>query len=468
MYGKHLSLFTAIILLFGLHSSLLSQTTSDLYLLMAFKDNYERDSTARYGFPPEFHKVLFKLVGKKLVPIDTLNFKKNVQLDFMVQFKNHRFIYFQEDPFHGRSAMKAPYQSILDYHGDSLILRKFDTTKDSCYLGYLPFGPSIKDGNEVWFSGEGCKFPPNPTPEQITASRYVINRRFERKLGHLKLADLQKVYNAGRSSPYQGQFYSRHTSAPNNSGPFKTIAYGSDDYRPEALIQPPASIRDSTVGWMTIEVSDEDYFITRATSKQLNQDGFPIHYIYIYEKKSCNWSVIKKKTKEHFTIGRHKGWIYGTGQISWGNLKTMASQAGKNIYDYPSEEEPLSDYEKYNSKNGRVPSTLSGDRLRAATGLLMLYHIPSETQLTWKTADKDSEIIDMIDGSIYYRVYDELRVADVRMIKKEIKLRNDRLIIKDREVIPYVHHLFFSKTSQRKIKREVITRTYPEGCIRCN
>ncbi len=454
---------TTIILLLGSHSSVFPQKSSSLYLLMAFEDDYERDSTSRNGYPPEFYKVLFKVAGKSLIPIDTLNFKKNVQLDFMVQFKNHRFIYFQEDPFHRKSSMRAPYQSILDYDGDSLVLRKFDTTKDSCHLGFLPFGPSIKDENEIWFSGEGCRFPSNPTPEQITASRFVINRRFERKPGHLKLSDYQKIYNAGRSSPHQGQFYSRYTSAPNNSGPFKTIGYGDDDYRPDAWVQPPASIRDSTVGWMIIDVSDEEYFIASANSKTLNKNGFPNHYVYIYEKEHCNWSVIKTNTKEHYTIGRNEDWIYGTGLISWDNLNTMAKQAGKSVYDYPSDKENLENYDKYYSKNGGVSDLI----LQMATGKLMLYHIPSETQLIWETKDKDSEIIDMIDGSIYYRIYDELRTADVSIGQNGIKIKNDRMIVKDKDIIPYVHHLFLSKTKQNKFKRIEIKRTYPQGCFKC-
>ena len=81
---------------------------------------------------------------------------------------------------------------------------------------------------------------------------------------------------------------------------------------------------------------------------------------------------------------------------------------------------------------------------------LFLYHIPTKKMIEWKSKNGDSEIIQIIDGYIYYRVFDELRKVKLDEKILNIAWSTDELIIKNTDVIPYVHHIFFSNTTQTK------------------
>ena len=66
----------------------------------------------------------------------------------------------------------------------------------------------------------------------------------------------------------------------------------------------------------------------------------------------------------------------------------------------------------------------------------------------WDTKDKDSEVLTIRKDWIYYRVFDEIRKVFLNREKKEINWDTEEIVIKDRDRIPYVHHIFWAPKSE--------------------
>lgn len=459
-YVNYLKVAMAIFVFIYFSSVVFSQDQDNMYLLMAYKDDFDRITNDRHGPLPEIPKVLFKYYNFELRPIDTINFDNEVELQRIVHFKDDNFFYIEEAPFY--NDRRGVFQSILDYKNDSLVLRRFDTRKDQCYLGYLPFGPSIKDNGQVWLQVEGCMSGSQPSQEEITANRSFINRYFERRDRMLHLSDFQKIYKSGASPLNQNDFTAIYTSSPHNNGPFKTIGYGDDSYRPKAWIQIPNSIRDTTVTQLHIVVNNNNYFVAKGRSGKVGSKGYKIKYNYIYDKVNCNWSVLKLTDKVDYTIATDGEWMFGTEYIDYYDNKTYLKSIGKNIYDDVDEQNRIDLHNKYNSMNGNAPD------LSRSTGRIIIYHIMNDIKKIVDLEELDSEIIDIVEDKLYYRVFDELRVANIEFINNKIELFDEQILIKDQDVMPFVHHLFFSKSDHTSIQEIEIVRDCIEDCYKCN
>lgn len=436
-----------------------SQSKDRLFLVMAYVDNFERDTTGgRNVVPiqPEYHKILYNVEADTLVVFDTLNVAPNHNLNRIIQYSDKQFFYLEE-----KSMFKigSPnYFSILDYSGDSVIIRRYNSDEDADFWGYSAYPEAFFIDNDIW-----------------------INIQYKRKLNYralnryctfrvIKVDDYQRVYRSGVSSPFQYQpgflyqypfihleknrksynlddLYEKYKNEIGSKLKI-TIGIHLKDYEqmPDSWIQIPRELRDSTISGVWVAINNDNYFVGGGVSKLKTEEGFAKSYRWIYDKKTEAIDTLLFDGQEDYRLKIYKDWLYGTAILK---SEVFSSRYNR---DTPEGREAL--YEKnrqitggkYNLRNGKPPFLLN------KTDQLILIHLPTKRKIKWHTGDIDSEILLAEGDKIYFRVYDEIRCVDIDLEKNAIAWSSETVIVKDKDIIPFVHHIFFSSTAQKKME----------------
>lgn len=88
----------------------------------------------------------------------------------------------------------------------------------------------------------------------------------------------------------------------------------------------------------------------------------------------------------------------------------------------------------------------------------LFYDISTHSDLFWKSGDVDAEVLLIENGLVYYRIFDEIWRSKLDLSNYENILSDNELLVKNRKVIPNVHHLFIQQNAD--IEREYIGRRY--------
>jgi hypothetical protein len=208
------------------------------------------------------------------------------------------------------------------------------------------------------------------------------------------------------------------------------------DRMPDAPWQLPDSLKNENERYFDVWLNNDKYLALNFPLKEYTSNKTT--KFYLLDKTNNSWDTIWLPA---IAFSSYKNWFYGIEKIrDTCDFEIIVSE----LCEKRKWEEKQKLEKKYNLHNGHPSSFLD------YPGILFLYHVPSKKLIKWQAKDRDSEIIQIIDGYIYYRVFDELR--KVKLDEKILNLdwSTDELIVKNKDIIPYVHHIFFSNTTQTK------------------
>jgi hypothetical protein len=411
-----------------------SQSFENIYLVMAYIDDY-----TRYKHEPsntinrEYKKIIYKIDSDSLLIFDTLNVAKNHAMNNLVQFSDENLIYFEErDMYEGISPR---FFSFLDTKDDSIIIKRYDSSMDASFLGYAWYLNTFK-----------CKDLLYIKIEQQPGVLYgdAVNRNFEKK--EVELEDFRNVYNEGLTSGFQrGIGYLFHYPLDNYNKLKITTGQKKYEDMPDAPVQIPVELRDTLIKSVGVEINTQNYFVGRGYYRNDSLNINRPTYYWIYDKQMDTWDTLIFSGSEIFNFKICSNWMYGTRSLK-DDSASKRKRLGSEEYEKLLNEEVASIRSKYNLENGSTPILFD------KTGNIMLYHIPTKTRTIWNTGDKDSEALLIRENKLYYRKYDELRSVNLDIKNFGIIKSSDELIVKEKNVIPFIHHIFFSRSTQKSCK----------------
>jgi hypothetical protein len=397
---------------------------------------YDDPALANY-----YYKILWRLEKDKLSIVDTLNWNFNISsyLHDLHHFPFQKWMLFEEGYTlnkqnllrFNRVSQFPKCVSILDYSGDTLVLRKADED-------LLPFIVSsrrvsgmlntIRYGILVYYETVASK---------PVYQRFAIDKYWNRY--QLDVEDFQHIIDYGNTRPDWHGGYALSYTFKGNGKLRIGLRLDSNDIsnNPLALLQVPDRLKLERAR-LVIVISKPDfhYLVTRPEFYDQSKNDSLGNQIWIFDQQIKKWEIVNLPG-DFSLIANYNEWLYGTRKDRY-DIK--AAKDSFNIWEV--------EYQyRYSGKYGEAPPLYAG-----YTGILYLYHIPSKKLITWDTKDRDSELLTIKDGWIYYRVFDELRRVPLDEVALYIRWREEEVLVKDCDVIPHVHEIFWAKKSPLKIE----------------
>jgi len=403
-----------IVVLAFFSSSIFSQDISNAYFLMGVVDNYERDIYDPY-YRKKYEKVLYRVNNDTLQVFDTLSTSGPTNLEYLIQLNDEKLFYFEEKD----NMMEVSFPnifSVLDYSNDTIQIRRYFSEEDKSYTGFSPYTRAFKINEKLYIQNEGG------------AKLYgvAIDRYFQKR--EVTYDDFNFIYDEGEASPYHFGLSFFYQYFNNDFSKLRiTIGQKDVDTMVDAPFQIPKHLLDTTANKIYIILNNERWFL-----------GLNDFYTgWLLDKSSGNWKKIQLPWSK---VKIREPWLYGVNQKSISELKEMIG--AEKLWQLNRELE-WKNRERYDLDYGRVP------RLIDKTGVLFFKHIPSGKMLRWDTKELDSEILGFREGWVYYRQYDEIRCLYLDADKVEIT--EDKLLLKNSKVIPFVHWMFFHDSKQKSL-----------------
>ena len=412
---KYFSIIVTAFLLGVLNKAYSQAEEIHLHLVMAYVDYEERIYGDRYYPPePEYLKILFRLESDSLVVVDTLNSERGLKMNLLMNYPEQKLIYFEEIRIDGGIYPDA--YSMLCY-GDSLVMTRFRPEWDTSFFEHkLPLVLIEKNG------------------------KYLMNNEWDIK-GRLEYDDYARdfYFNKYKLEPndFQDPIMPRWPGMQRAFPMGFVLKYIDDNFdelriprgdKPVAQIQLPDSLKEK----------DIRYFYPMLNNARYCAGGWQRHpgdtadatKIFILDKSNDEWHSLWLEGKG-LNFMNWEDWLYGT-------IKRKLPPLEKRI-------------EVFDRYNGRYDEQFGKpDYLSRRPGIHYLYHIPTRKYIEWNMGDPDSEIILINDGKIYYRIFDEIRMVGLNTRKREIDWPSDKLIIKNKKIVPNVHWMFFAPKMDMK------------------
>lgn len=437
-YLKTITIFLLALTFRALPTAKAQQDSDEqyLHLVMAYADHEDRlyDHRLPDIENKEFLKLLLRVEGDTLAIVDTLNAKGGLKMDFLSHCPQERLLYFSESDLFGYDY--GSYLSIFDYR-DGFTMRRLEYERkpnhllsfSSPHLLYLRdtfVFSTIKDLGEDHMRGVYI---------DVGFDRYFNERT-------IQPADFRSFVVPGAP----GMQRTRHSMFPliyvwENYDSLKIFKINEKSVMvnkelskiPNAPFQVPDSLRGEENNIFYAVMNNDEYCVGLLFSK-IVPNITPINFSALLLNKSTGkWSKLTH-LDGGLRIMNWGDWLYGT-------------VVSERYYDRDSSSFTQRQLDRYDEEFGR-PKYYG----HYYPGVLFLYHIPSEKYIEWKTNDPDSEILTVIDGDIYYRIFDELRKVHLNTDKNHIDWSTDRLIFKDIRIIPNVHWVFFApKTAVQEV-----------------
>ena len=424
MKTKYLFLF----LLFRLHHCIGQEEGKEVtYFVMAYvfnNDEYlndklvsdaeNRDSTYRC--------LLYRINKDSFITIDTLSSELGF-ITFLTDVSKQKFLYFDES-----NEGEVKCSSIFDYsykfNKKHLRIAR-DITNRSIFSP-----PMIINKNDTIIIYNKLN----------SRNQFYINnawnRNFEKVIFHIQ--DFENIYNEGVSGfqkvgQYANDYYYNKKT--------KKLNYWRNDDGDdmETKIQIDKSFFPGYTKDINILISNSDYFVGRFVNQTPNYND-TIGDGVIFNKKTKVWQKFDIPGINP-RIKIWGNWILGTRRTR-DNLKWYDVEIAKRLS------------KRYDLTFGKVPD------ITIYPGILYLYNIPTKKLIKWYPGDRDSEIITIHEGIIYYRVFDEIRTVELDTIKNEINWPSQKLLIKNKKRVPNIHWMFFAP-KQDKVEEVWVNR--PKG-----
>ncbi len=408
------------------------------------------------GDSPE---ILWRVEDHKIQMLDTLSVAThlNMRLQEITDLAAQKWLFFREDLKKGGNWDDRYVQSILDYKGDSLVLRRLFSSYSEFRGHSLRVAEIIGENNDIVWSGYNC------------IDDKTDNLGFNRYFKKLEVSedDFQYMTLYGTSLfiypffPYGSYIFDKNGILRI----FYGMRCGRKRKREEYLktnLQVPEDMRtDSAALLININVPESDYIVTTLETnyteyiseakKKEHEEKFK-NAVWVKHKQTGAFEMLDVPVNWRHMAG-YKNWLYGTvHDTKWlENYQYYGDDKKGHSRQWEFFKMQGIDTSRYNCKSWEIPPLFMG-----ATGELFLYYIPTRKKIHWATGDLDSEFIKLEDGWIYYRVFDELRRVPLDEDRLEVVWEKEELLAKDKNIIPYVHHIFWHKKS--KVYEEWTTR----------
>ena len=405
------------------------------YYILAYNNNdldFENINVRNFKY---YSKYIYIIKNDTFQIIDTLHTNTGLIFNFIEQFSDKGLIYFEESDkaykYLDKKEKSNYILTFIDYSGDSIILRRYNTESDSTFLNHMNPQCVIIDNQIVLI---------NQWSEKGFNESFGFDKYFRKY--KITIDDYQNSYNEGKRAFSRISLFPMSFLYDKNFKRLKMDFENSDNYNPEALFQEPDSLKRKQDRTVWVLVNTDNYMILT--------DGWettlPIPYkqeLKIYDKKTKQWS--KWTYKNYRNITNKDEWLYGSLLDVYFDEDMISKQ--KAITESFSS--------RYELMYGAAPE------VGFYPGILYLYHLPLKKYIEWKTGDRDSEILTIHNNIIYYRVFDEIRRVNLDTKSNEIDWSSQKVLVKDKKRVPNIHWMFFAP-KQDKIE-EVWVNKQKEG-----
>ena len=419
----------------SLYLHLVMFTSRDLYTY--FDDpttDEEMDSTKK--------ALLWRLESDSLKLLDTLNLdpsQNNItEMYECKQFSEKKWIYIMEREFFPTYFVpKATEQdsflsedtfiSVLDYSGDSIIIRRLKGSQYNPFYKYSLYTEDYYYDAQLWhlYSYDLSPFKVfiiskslengHEIKKDIYADSFYIKREsgiFSRFNAFFMIRKDNEV----KKRVFERNKYPTLEDWPKSD---MIIPVGEDEYKYYSSFE------------FLLRTPQNRYIIGRKKRHKPNTDSLELYYVF--DKETQIWDTIYMPNDvRNFNIYKDR-YLYGT---LWRkctycrDYKPVRDSVLALIKKYP---------KKYSWKYSNYPN------LAHCSGKFFIYDLERRKYVEMKAEDRDAELIEIIDGWIYYRVYDEIRRMKLGLEPDYFDKSTVEVLVKNKEVIPNVHHIFLKE-----------------------
>ena len=422
MKTKYLFLF----LLFQLHHCIGQEVEKEVpYFVMACVEAFIYGDPYKWEDFPSYYKILYSLDKDNLKTIDTLNSENN-QITIMnniLQSEDKKIFYFEESEKLRQD--KRKYFTFFDYSG-RFILRRFGIDWDSTFTENIG-RPEILSIDSVFIVvNEGSMENGNFGRDRFFKRYKLLNNNFLNPI-------IDGKSGMDRSPDPYFILYP--------SSKFKNrLVLGNDT----TIITPyimPDSLFNRNLEY-SCKLNNHNYLALRIVDNSKSVKNFNCKMV-IFNKINKLWHSVNLPTSVP-RIKNWGNWFYGSSMLPQPDSPKIISGV--------TQQQKYAD--RYDPQYGDAADLI------LFTGQLYLYNFSTEKIIKWNTGDPDSEIITIHEGTIYYRVFDEIRTVELDTIKNEINWPSQKLLIKDKKRVPNIHWMFFAH-KQDKVEEVWVNR--PKG-----
>ena len=429
----------------SLYLHLVMFTSKDLFTYFEDPTNDEEMDSTKKAF-------LWRVEGDTLIMLDTLNFNHGrnsiTEMYQCRQFTEKKWIYIMEHEFFPTYYVPEPTQqdsfldedtfiSVLDYSGSEIIIRRLRGSEYSPFhvREYYPLEYMI--GIKLYHTYSQAV---HPLREFIISK--MLNDGYE-----IKATEYIDSFYVKRESGTFYRYNPLYFISKNNE--IKNRVYNMENFNswedwPENKMNIPVSDSEHDIYSrfeFLLHTPQNRYVIGKKQRRKPNPDS--LEQYYILDKNTEIWDTIYMSNGvKNFNIYKDR-YLYGTlwkKCIYCKDPKTVKDSVLAIIRKYP---------RKYSWKYANYPN------LTHSSGKIFIYDIENRKYEEMRLDDIDAEFLEIIDGWIYYRVYDEIRKMKLGKNGNLFDKTGIKVLIKNKEVIPNVHHIFLKKKS--KVVEEWIT-----------
>jgi hypothetical protein len=232
----------------------------------------------------------------------------------------------------------------------------------------------------------------------------------------LKAADFKDLH-------LTGVICQRIALKPNDSHMYLPIVADMEN-RPPFSVELPQQYWVRKESYSVVLVNDDTQTLLLVKSQiPTKEEDYGHFYTALYNKQKNSWSDVELKGNAP-TIMAYGHWLAGSVQddVDYdAKYFPRKLSPGKAVRDSVYMECPFEEWGVYRP------------------GILYLFNTDTEKYIEWNTGQGDSEILLVQDEVVYYRVFDEIYKAS---IEKGEKLGKSELLVKDNQVVPYIHWAF--------------------------
>lgn len=430
-----------------LHSQ---DTVNNLYFISSNSEDISMLEYSREDPVWDDTRILFNCIWKlnndTLMLIDTLNFnpKNNTHLLYLMHQDYDNCIIIKErdrdnwqylDAHPSESDENENYISIFRYGSDTLEVLKINIKNLPTKFSLFGLNCYFFNGNILFFIGSDYKIP--EYDYFITKNGDFIHEK--------RIWDINSLFVKTESSAMI-RFFQTNRYPGGKNGRLKSGHTEDFDSWEDADFQVPSMPGDMEKyrGFSVLyNTPDARYIIGKKDLKEANLSDSLITYWY-YDKSNSLWDTFQlHHSYLNFNV-YNESYMFGTG-ISDLRFSNNSDTISKLLFE---------NAKMYSDSLGLIPL------IQNLTGKFFIYHIPSKTYCEFVGKTPDTEVIQIIDGWIYYREYDEIRRMKLNNFSNQYSLSDSELVVKDKYRVPMIHHLFLSKAFPKVKKQELFFRKF--------
>jgi len=431
-----------------------SQSEKQLHLIMFTSKDVptdRNDPRNKVDQDSTLLSILWRLDAGSLHALDTLNlnpFHAITNMEHCRHFDDYQWVYIQEKEyfptFFTERSKKLfsndslgfedfTYISVLDYSGDSIYLRRMVGEK------YDPFG-STKIYHRA-FRKKNLLYYTYSYDDQSDNYGNYINNKF-----------LDDGHEVDRNT-YQNRLYVKYESGlffriitgyiTDKNNNYKARVYDSNKYEssnqwPINNLNIPTSDSESELyKYFGLMYATENSKVVIGKKKRWKKNSDSLEIYYHMNKNNFGvWdTILLPKDVNTFNVHEDR-YLYGT-HINSDILGKYNPKRNRNSTLSYMDRYP----EKYSWKYANYPNLIY------SKGVIFIYDLEDRKYYELQLPDRDSEFLQIIDGWIYLRVYDEIWRMPLNIEGNPFRLEEKEVLIKDKAVIPNVHHIFLKEKS---------------------